>query len=106
LINSTNQISQNYISGLSTTLSNYQTKISLTNPSDSSFVAFGSGTLGEWFDNYYNKTETDTLLNSKQPLMNINNKLDSSLITGLTNASTTMLSTMVYMNPFQNLNSY
>ena len=28
--------------------------ISLTSPSDSSVASFGTGTLGGWFDNYYN----------------------------------------------------
>jgi hypothetical protein len=148
LINSTNQISQNYISSLSNTLSTYykisdldqslsayfqplidssnqldssltinldndirlinrlQTKMSLANRIDSSFVSFNGISLGDWFDYYYNKTETNTILSSKQNLMTSTNKLDSSRIAGLINGSTTMLSSFVYVNPQMNLNTY
>ena len=62
--------------------------------------------MGDWFDFYYNKTQINTLLSSKQNLITSTNKLDSSLIFGLINGSTTMLSSFVYVNPQMNLNTY
>jgi hypothetical protein len=131
LINSTNQISQICISGLSTTLSNYQTKISLTNTIDWACVSTGAGTMAEWFDNYYNRFEIDgffsfkqnlisstnqisqnyisglsTTLSNKQNLISSTNKLDVSLINGLINGSTTMLSSFIYTNPTMRLDTY
>ena len=62
--------------------------------------------MGDWFDFYYNKTQIDTLLNSNQILITSTNKLDSSLVAGLINGSTTMLSCFVNVNPQANLHTY
>ena len=75
-----------------------QNKITYGNPLDSSLIQFGAGTLGEWFDYYYNRAETDALLSNKQNLITSTNKLSASYITGLS-VATTSLSNMIYMSP-------
>ena len=79
--------------------------MSLANRIDSSFVSFNGISLGGWLDYYYNKTETKTLVHSKQLLITSTHKIYSSLIAGLINGSTTMLSSFVCVNPQVNLNS-
>ena len=109
LIDSSNKLDSSLVINLDTDIrltNKFQTKISLANRIDSSFVSFNGISLGVWFDFYYNKSQIDTLLNSKQNARTSTNKLDSSLIDGLINGSTTMLSSFVYVNPQTNLNTY